>query len=351
MFFTDPISSLKYFGFFFSAIYLIRWFCNGPKTNATRDMTHKIAIITGCSAGIGKETARDLLDKGAKVIFACRDKVKTLRIIDALVNEKNRSNAIFMQLNLANFKSMNSFVQEFSKKFDRLDLLINNAGVFNDKLFITEDGIENTLQTNHISHFTLTGLLLKYLKNSDDPRVINVGSEAHAWAGDGIEYFKFNDATYKMFISYGISKAANIYFSEFLTEYSKKNNKLSQMKAVTVHPGGVNTEISRTKGKGIMIKLIMGFFRPFMYLFFKDEKMGAQTTLHCCYIDRAELVEGGYYANCKVSKKNENIRKYGLENKVNLFTFESVLNSKIFEDSKQEELFKDYLEFLQKKLI
>lgn len=272
---------------------LIRLISNGPKTNAKRDMKDKIVIVTGSSAGIGKETARDLLEKGAKVIFACRDKLKTENVINKITSETTRKNAFYINLNLSSFKSVGNFCVEFSKKFDKVDIIINNAGVFNGKLFFTEDNIENTVQTNHISHALLTGLLLKYLKNSNDPRVINVGSEAHKFISSSTDYFKFDETNFTLLSMYSLSKSMNNYFTETLAKYSKKSENLKNMLSASVHPGSVRTELTRLDARSIFYKFCALLFYPVMLLFFKDEKMGAQPTLHLCFIDNKEFLNGG----------------------------------------------------------
>lgn len=337
----------KYAGAGFISIFLIRNYFNGPTTNISRDMKDRIVIVTGSSAGIGKETARDLLNKGAKVIFACRDKEKTLKVIDDVSTELTRPNAIFMQLNLASFNSVNSFIKEFSKNFNKLDILINNAGLFNDELIITEDGLENTLQTNHIGHFALTGILLKYLKNSDDPRVINVSSRAHRKAKDLLSK-GLSEKNYEIYAIYGISKAANILFTEALKDFSeKRKDELSKIKTVSLHPGVVHTEFTRSEGRSLVIQSIIFLFWPFMKIFFKDEKMGAQTTLHCCYLNTDLLENGAYYSDCKVSKTYDQIRNFELDKNIRKITYEAVKNSVIYKENQKDKIFLDYMDFFK----
>jgi NAD(P)-dependent dehydrogenase (short-subunit alcohol dehydrogenase family) len=286
--------NLKWFVLISFCYPIIKLICNGPKTNANRNIKDKIVIVTGSSAGIGKETAIDLLSKGAKVIFACRDKIKTENVINKITEESNKKNAYYMNLNLASFKSVGNFVEEFSKKFEKVDIIINNAGVFNDKLMFTEDDIENTIQTNHISHVFLTGLLLKYLKKSDDPRVINVGSDAHKFISESVDYFKFDNKNFTIFSMYSLSKSMNNYFTESLAKFSKQSFSFRNLLSSCCHPGAVNTEITRFNERGIFHKLFLFFIMyPIFYLTFKDEKMGAQTTLHCCYISNKEFSNGG----------------------------------------------------------
>ena len=87
-------------------------------------------------------------------------------------------------------------MQELSKKFDKLDMLINNAGFINEKLVFTEKNLENTMQTNHLSHFALKRLLLKYLKKSNDPLIISLNIMSHNWINNNHDYFEFIEKTY-----------------------------------------------------------------------------------------------------------------------------------------------------------
>jgi len=343
-------TNLNYIFYLILIFFFIRYFVNGPRTNASREIKNQIIIITGSSAGIGKETARDLLNKGAKVIFACRDKIKTLNVIDQISNESTKNNAFFMRLNLSSFKSVVEFVNDFAKKFEKLDILINNAGVFLEKLTITEDNLETDIQTNHISHFALTGLLLKYLKKSEDPRIINVSSDAHKFADYANDYFSFKDETFRMWKMYAVSKAANVYFSEALKELSEiKDYEYRKILSASVHPGAVFTEISRTDGKAIYYKILMFLFKPIMILFFKNEEMGAQTTLHCCYISKQDFINGGYYKDCKIAFKGDALKNKDLERRIHKLSYDAIINSTAFEELKSEKNFKIFMEFFKNK--
>ncbi len=348
--FIEFFTNINYLFSLLIGLGIIRFFLNGPRTTASSDMKDKIVIITGCSAGIGKETARDLLNKGAKVVFACRDKTKTLSVINQITNESNRNNAFFMQLNLASFKSVAEFVNEFSKKFDRLDSLINNAGVFIERFLLTEDNLETDIQTNHISHFALTGLLLKFLKKSDDPRVINVSSEAHRFAEYYEDYFTFTPENFRLWKMYANSKAANVFFSEALKDLSaNKDSQYNKILSASLHPGAVYTEIARADGKVLFYKIIAIIGKPVMWVFFKNEEMGAQTTLHCCYISREEFVNGGYYYDCRVGRKEENMRKNDLERRIHKVSYDAIMKSSSFVDFQNDNDFKTYMEFFRKR--
>ena len=126
----------------------------GPHHVFDTDLRGKVVVITGSSAGIGKETARGLAKLGATVVFACRDKDKTLKVIENIKQETKNSNLIFQHLNLSDFKSVVSFNEHFRENFNKIDILINNAGVIHSK--IDDDGKDIMFKTNHLGHFLLT---------------------------------------------------------------------------------------------------------------------------------------------------------------------------------------------------
>jgi NAD(P)-dependent dehydrogenase (short-subunit alcohol dehydrogenase family) len=277
--------------------YLLRYYFNGPKTKLTKDMTGKIIVITGSSAGVGMETARDLLKTGARVIFACRNEEKTIGVISQM---ENKERAIFIHLNLASFKSVFSFVEQFKQQFNRLDILINNAGIVNLTYKVTEDGIEETFQTNHLSPTLLTGLLMDRLLESDEPRIINVGSTIHTIAKMDEKILEASG--FSTFGNYALSKIGNFFLTRAIHSYNDR------IKTVTVHPGAVLSDMSKLENKPIWVRMLYYLFiHPISVLTFKDNYMGAQTTLHCCYMDRESLVSQGYYKDCKIAKEGDTI--------------------------------------------
>ena len=350
MFFFDS-QYVNLLGIIITLLAIMSYKLKAVYAKCSKDMSSKIIIITGSSAGIGKETARDLLAKGATVIFACRDKSKTLSIIKNITNELNEKNAYFIELNLNNFKSVNLFVKEFSNKFNKLDILINNAGVMNEKLYITEDGLEDTLKTNHVSHMLLSSLLLKYFKYSEDPRIINLGSVIHHLAYDSEDYFSFEENKYKTMFSYSVSKAANIFFTEIIKKFSEEKLKENEIKSVCVHPGIVNSEITRVYGKNVFIRYLLNIFgKPLMYLIFKDEVMGAQTSLHVSYVDKSELVSGGYYCDCKLQMTSQKLKKDNLEKKIHEISLKAIKRSQVYQDNLNDEDFVKFLNFVESKI-
>lgn len=305
-----PLLPLVYF--------CLRKIFNGPRTPIINhdSVKEKVILITGSSAGIGKEAALELLRNGSIVIFACRDEKKTRAILQILP-EETRKRAIFISLDLSSFESVRNFEKKLSELKLKIDMIINNAGCFMDNYMKTIDNIESTIQSNHLSHMYLTSLLLKHI-SKENGRIVNVSSDAHKFVKnmdlDALEKdLEFNNDklhSQSNFFNYGYSKLANIYFTNTLAKYFESQN--IKVKAVSLHPGAVRTEIMRPTN--IFYKIISILFYLLMLVFFKDSVMGAQTTLHVCYLDFASLVNSGYYTDCKLSKistlaSNEDKRK------------------------------------------
>lgn len=200
-------------------------------------MIGKICLVTGATDGIGKVTALDLAASGATVIGVGRNPDK----IQAVMNEAGNLPLEFLTADLSSLEQIRALAEIFKTKFDRLDVLVNNAGALFTNYRETVDGIEMTFALNHLSYFLLTNLLLDKL--SPNARVVNVSSNAHE--GSTIH---FDDLGYKRSYSawtaYGASKLANILFTYELAR------RLHGTKITTnaLHPGFVNTNFQRAAG-------------------------------------------------------------------------------------------------------
>jgi NAD(P)-dependent dehydrogenase (short-subunit alcohol dehydrogenase family) len=287
---------------------ILRCIFNGPRTNLIpKNFEEKIIIVTGSNTGIGKITAIELLKKGAYVVFGARNEEKTLQIINSLPdNLKDR--ALYIRLDLSSFSSIQNFTEIFKSKFNKLDILINNAGGVFDVLSFSEN-IEHTTITNTIGPICLTALLMDYLTLSQNGKVINVSSRAHKFVKtDHLKYlidsFELDNnnikENFKGWDLYSLSKIGNIFYTKFLSDNYDK------IKSVSVHPGVVNSDFFSVKRSELKIlKCLKVFFYPIMWFFFKDSEMGAQTQLHCAYLEYNEMNSGAYFNNCKVEKLDE----------------------------------------------
>jgi NAD(P)-dependent dehydrogenase (short-subunit alcohol dehydrogenase family) len=290
----------------FLSVFLLKRFFNGPKAKKSRDMTNKVVIITGASAGIGKETALQLLQDGARVFFACRSKERTEEIINNIKNEEERKRAYFIPLNLEDFESIKNFVEEFKKKDLTIDILINNAATVSKSFKLLKNGIEETMGVNTISPIVLTQLLLPLF--NENGRIINVASKGYQsvkydptkLSAIKAEDYDYEPSTYSGFTNYCYSKLGNIYFTQYLHNYIKE--KGLKLKTASLHPGVIATELMRDYSSSIHIKFLFAFIYPLFWMLTKSSWRGAQTTLELCYTDDSNFQSGKYYSDCAVQK-------------------------------------------------
>jgi NAD(P)-dependent dehydrogenase (short-subunit alcohol dehydrogenase family) len=218
------------------------------------DQTGRLAIVTGANSGIGYETARALAEKKAAVILAVRNLEAGQAAVDRIKSSVPSANLETMHLDLSSLASVRSFAEDFPKKHQKLDLLINNAGVMMPPYSKTEDGFELQFGTNHLGHFALTGLLLTLVMSTPDSRIVNVASQAHR-AGE-ITFDDLNrEKEYKPMSAYGQSKLANLLFTYELQR--KLDRKSASTIAVAAHPGWTATNLQRHVG---LIDFLNRFF-------------------------------------------------------------------------------------------
>ncbi len=175
-------------------------------------------LITGCNTGIGKETVVDMLERGARVLMACRSEERMRRAADECIERTKGAGggiALF-KLDLGSLESVRRCAREILEQEERIDVLINNAGVMMCPLTRTEDGLEMQIGTNHFGHFLLTNLLLDRLKSSPGPsRVVTISSLAHRDGHMRLDDLNYKDreGEYKRYKAYAQSKLANILFT------------------------------------------------------------------------------------------------------------------------------------------
>ncbi|GFG29183.1 hypothetical protein Cfor_05003 [Coptotermes formosanus] len=198
---------------------LMKDYAGGRKYEGSNRIDQKVVVITGSNTGIGKETALELAKRGAHVVMACRDAKKCeLARQDIVLQTKNKY-VYCRTCDLASQKSVIQFVERFKSEHQRLDILINNAGVMRCPHSQTKEGIEMQLGVNHMGHFLLTNLLLDKLKASmhvsAPSRIINVSSVAH-WKGQINKEDLNSDKHYDKAAAYNQSKLANLLFTREL---------------------------------------------------------------------------------------------------------------------------------------
>jgi retinol dehydrogenase-12 len=286
-------------------LYLLRRYLNGPATSHSKSMINKTVIVTGSNTGIGKETAFDLLEKGARVIFACRDETRTMKSIDEVSNKKFKENAFFMKLDISSYSSIDGFVKDFKKRFGKCDVLVNNAGGMNDGYHLRE-GIESTIKVNHIGTVYLTALLLDHL--NPEAMVVNVSSKTQYRVTPKLfeQYltttdFSNGERTHSPWYSYCFSKICNVFHAMHLDFHVKK--KGLKIKTASLNPGIVASDFYH-RSETLFWKFLWGLVGFVKFFFFKDNIMGAQTTLHVIYSDYDKLNSAAFFMDCAERKKN-----------------------------------------------
>ena len=213
------------------------------KAEQMPDQTGKIAIVTGSNTGIGFQMAQGLAAKGAIVILACRNLEKAESAKNRILLKNPSANLIIQQLNLADLSSVENFSKSISLLYQRIDLLINNAGVMIPPKSMTKDGFELQIGTNHLGHFALTAHLIPLLEQADSPRIVTLSSIANNMGVMDFEDLNGHNKKYNKWGMYGQSKLANILFSLELGRRLKE--KGSHIKSLCSHPGYSATDLQR----------------------------------------------------------------------------------------------------------
>ncbi len=224
------------------------------------DLQGKVVIVTGGNSGLGFESVKAFVRKGAKVILACRSVEKGEQARLKILKEVPAAKIETAELDLTDLESVRRFAKAFQKNHSRLDVLLNNAGIMTTPYFQTKDGFEGQIGTNHLGHFALTGLLLGLIRKTPKSRVVNVSSVAHQAGKLNFDNLLFENGTgYSPMKAYGDSKLANLLFTYELQRFFEKNhiNSIS----VAAHPGVSQTDLFRHLDKKWYFRLIYPGFR------------------------------------------------------------------------------------------
>lgn len=259
-------------------------------------MKDTICLITGGNAGIGKATATGLAKKGAAVIIVARNENKAKAAVEAIRKESGNEKVSYLLADLSSQKSIRNLAIEYKAKYDRLDVLINNAGVFYSDFQLTEDNVELQFAINHLAPFLLTNLLLDVLKKSAPSRIITVSSRSHFRGKINFEDVNHSKNYEGYLKAYGQSKLANVLFTYELDRRLKGTG-------VTVnclHPGVVNTSISLSNSN-FTGKLFWLFSRPFML----TPEGGAKTSIYLASSPEVNGISGKYFDKCKAKRSSD----------------------------------------------
>jgi NAD(P)-dependent dehydrogenase (short-subunit alcohol dehydrogenase family) len=247
------------------------------------DQTDRVAVITGANTGLGYETAAALAEHGAHVVLAVRNLDKGKDAAARITAQSPHADVALQELDLTSLESIRAAAEQLRSDYDRIDLLINNAGVMWTPKSTTKDGFELQFGTNHLGHFALTGLLLERLLPVPGSRVVTVSSMGHRIRAD-IHFDDLQwDRSYSRVGAYGQAKLANLLFTY---ELQRRLAPRSTTIATAAHPGGSRTEL--TRNLPAPVARVSAVLEPL----FQDAAMGALPTLRAA---TDPGVSGGQY--------------------------------------------------------
>lgn len=279
------------------------------------DLSGKRVVITGGASGIGKETARAMAAKGASVVIPARDLEKGEAAAKEIISVTGNRDVEVMELDLGSMESIRGFADTFLAKYDRIDLLINNAGVMACPHAETTDGLEMQFGTNHIGHFLMTNLLVPAILNGDSPRIVNLSSRGHHRDEVHFDDLNFENREYEKWAAYGQAKTANVLFSVGL------ENRLANkdVHSLAVHPGGIVTNLGRHLTEADVAELMARMTEssgdgPVL----KSVEAGAATTCYAATAPELEGKGGIYLEDCHVADVDDDdpagsVRSYAVD--------------------------------------
>jgi NAD(P)-dependent dehydrogenase (short-subunit alcohol dehydrogenase family) len=248
-------------------------------------MQGKTVLITGATSGIGYHTALRLASMGARVAFTSRNEEKGRRTAEAISRECGHDQVHVIPCDLASFASVRDAASGFREQFDRLDVLINNAGLWENRRRESKDGVEMNLAVNHLAPFLMTLWLLPMLRQGEGGRVISVSSDAHKSAR-----FNFDDPELKKmyigFVAYAQSKLANILFVQKLGRLYP----VEELTANALHPGVVATQL---------FDKVTPWLKRLFGIFMRAPRNGARTNIYLASSPEVAQISGKYFVDQK----------------------------------------------------
>ncbi len=291
-----------------------------------KDLSGKTVFITGGNSGLGQETGRAMAAKGAHVVLAGRDQAKLDEAAEAIRAETdagtnagtnagpNAGSVETIICDLGSLDSVRACGAEANTRFDKIDLLINNAGIMATPQGSTSDGFESQFGTNHLGHFVLTKHLMPLVEKGADKRIVNLSSRGHHFAPVDFDDPNFDGREYQPFVSYGQSKTANVLFSVGLEQrFGEKG-----VHAYAVHPGGIRTNLGRHMSEEMQAALVKSIEERDADFAWKTIPQGAATSTWAATADELEGRGGVYCEDCRVAEiDNESdsggVRSYALD--------------------------------------
>ncbi len=247
-------------------------------------MDEKVCLITGATSGIGKATAMGLANMGARVVIVGRDRGKGEAAMAEIKGKSRNASVDLLLADLSSQEEIRRLADEIKDAYPRLDVLINNAGVFRSKRLTTAHGIEMTFAVNHLAYFLLTNLLLDVLRASAPSRIVNVSSGDHSNGTIDFDDLQ-GEKGYKGTKAYSQSKLANVLFTYELARRLEGTG----VTANCLHPGAVRTNFG--SGSSGFFGFMVRALRPLMI----SPEKGAETSIYLASSPEVEGVSGRYF--------------------------------------------------------
>jgi len=245
-------------------------------------------LVTGASSGIGEATTARLAAMGHHVVMVSRDRARGERARDRIQRAHGNASIDLLVADLSTTGAIRALADDFTSRFDRLDVLINNAAVMTSTRRTTPEGFELQFFVNHLAYFLLTGLLLERLRASQPARIVSVSSTAHS---RGV--IDFNDLQmerhYRGYDAYASTKLMNILFTHELA----RRLEGSGLTANCLHPGVIRTGLMRG------VSPVLHALWQSMGKFFKQPSEGAETPVYLATSPEVEGVSGKYFRYCR----------------------------------------------------
>jgi len=249
-----------------------------------RTMQNKISLITGATSGIGQATATALAQKGATVIVAGRSEERCKKTVDQIQHQTGNSRVDYLLADLSMQSQIHQLAEEFKSRYERLDVLVNNAGAIHLFRRVSADGIEMTFALNHLAYFLLTNLLLDTLKASAPARIVNVASNSHY--GQHLDFDNLQlTRGYNPMRAYGRSKLCNLYFTYELARRLEGTG----VTVNAMHPGFVATNMAANNG------WLVRLFLPLIHRNSLTPEQGASTAVYLASSPEVEGVTGNFF--------------------------------------------------------
>lgn len=262
-------------------------------SQSEKSMQGKVCVVTGATSGLGKATATQLAALGATVVIGCRDRAKGEAVKKELASQTGNTSLDLFVADLSSQKSIRQGAADLLSRYSKLDVLVNQAGLYVNERKVTEDGLEMMFAVNHLAYFSVTHHLLPALKAAGKARVVNGSGGAEAAGNIHFDDLQ-GEKKWSAFRALAQSKLGNFLFTYELARRLEGTGVTTNV----MHPGGVKTDLGKGAGGpfGVMLRLM----RPFM----DTPEVGARTLVYLANAPELEGVTGGYYVKNKPAKSS-----------------------------------------------